>query len=304
MAVMTTGSHPKDLWPGIVAHFGHTFDKHPEEYGQIFDTETSNKAYEERVQYKGLGLAPVKGQGAAISYDEGSQGISPRITNVTYALGAIVTREAIEDGQYESIASRMARCLAFSVRQTQENVAANILNRAFNSTYTMTGGDGLELCSTVHVTADGTQSNELAVAADFSESALEDLLIQIMTATDDRGMKISLIGQKLIIPPQLVFEATRVLESVNQSNSANNDINAIKNMGLLPGGVTANHYLTDADAWFVKTNAPEGLIYQNRRAREFKQDNDFDTENAKMKTSIRFGIGWGDWRSLYGSAGA
>lgn len=299
---IASGNHPKEIFPGVKAFFGATYDEHPEEYGQIFDMETSDKLYEERVQHIGLGLAPLKAQGASISFEDTSQGYVSRITNVTYALGAMVTREAIEDGQYESIAMRLARYLAFSIRQTEENVAANILNRAFNSSYL--GGDGLELCSALHVTADGTQSNELAVSADLSEQSLEDLLIQIMQATDTKGMKISLIGQKLIVPSALTFEAARILESVNQSGTANNDINAMKAMGMLPQGVAANHYLSDADAWFVKTNAPEGLICQNRRAVEFAKDNDFDTENAKMKASVRKGFGWADWRCLYGSPGA
>jgi len=299
---IASGNHPKELWPGVKAFFGATYDEHPEEYGQIFDMETSDKLYEERVQHIGLGLAPLKAQGASISFEDTSQGYVSRITNVTYALGAMVTREAIEDGQYESIAMRLSRYLAFSIRQTEENVAANILNRAFNSSYL--GGDGLELCSALHVTADGTQSNELAVSADLSEQSLEDLLIQIMQATDTKGMKISLIGQKLIVPPALTFEAARILESVNQSGTANNDINAMKAMGMLPQGVAVNHYLSDADAWFIKTNAPEGLICQTRRAVEFAKDNDFDTENAKMKASVRKGFGWADWRAVFGSPGA
>lgn len=300
--MITTGAHPKELWPGVKAFFGASYDEHAEEWSQIFDVESSDKSYEERVHHVGLGLAPVKDQGASISFEDTQQGYVSRITNVTYALGGIVTREAIEDGQYESIATRLARYMAFSIRQTQENVAANVLNRAFSNTYT--GGDGLELCSAVHVTADGTQSNELAVAADFSETALEDLLVQIMNATDTKGLKISLIGQKLIVPPALTFEAARVLESVNQSGTANNDVNAIRALGMLPQGVAVNHYLTDADAWFVKTNAPDGMIYQTRRAVEFAKDNDFDTENAKMKASIRFGVGWADWRGIFGSPGA
>lgn len=299
---ITTGSHPKSLWPGVKAFFGANYDEHSMEYTQVFDSEGSDKSFEERVHHVGLGLAPVKDQGASISFEDTAQGYVSRISNITYALGAVVTREAIEDGQYESIAMRLARYIAFSIRQTLENVGANVLNRAFNSSYT--GGDGLELCSTLHVTADGTQSNELAVAADLSEGSLEDLMVQIMTATDTKGMKISLIGQKLVVPPQLTFEATRILESVGRVNSANNDINALRNLGMLPGGVVVNHYLTDADAWFVKTNAPEGLICQDRRSVEFAKDNDFDTENAKMKGSVRKGFGWADWRGIYGSPGA
>ena len=300
--VMTTGAHPKDLWPGVKAHFGHTYDEHMVEWTDIFDQEGSEKSFEERVQYVGLGLAPTKNQGASIAFDSAKQGYVSRITNITYALGGIVTREAIEDGQYSSVAERIARYIAFSIRQTCENVAANILNRATTAGYT--GGDGIVLASASHPEHNGNQSNIIAVAADLSEASLEDVLIQIMNATDSRGLKISLIGQKLIIPTALTFEATRILNSIQQSNSAHNDINALRSMGMLPGGVSVNHYLTDTDAWHVKTNAMEGMIAQNRRAVEFDKDNDFNTENALMKGSIRQGFGWADWRGLYHSAGA
>lgn len=299
---ITTGAHPKELWPGVKAFFGANYDEHSMEYTQIFDAEDSDKAYEERVHHVGLGLAPVKAEGASISFEDTQQGYISRISNITYALAGQVTREAIEDGQYESIATRLARYIAFSIRQTLENVGANVLNNAFDNTYT--GGDGLELCSTAHVTSDGTQSNELAVAADLSEASLEDLLVMIMDATDTKGMKISLTGQKLIVPTALTFDASRILDSVGRSGTADNDVNAIKNLGLLAGGAVVNHYLTDSDAWFVKTNAPEGLIVQNRRGVEFAKDNDFDTENAKMKGSVRKGFGWADWRGIYGTPGA
>lgn len=302
MATITTSNHPKDLWPGIIAHFGHTYNEHTEEFSQIFDKETSDKAYEERVQYTGLGLAPVKSQGASIGYDDDQQGYVSRATNVTYAIGAVVTREAIEDGKYESVAKRLSKGMAFSLRQTKENVGANMINRAFSGSYL--GGDGVALISASHPEIGGNQSNHIATAADLSEASLEDLLIQIMQAANSRGLKISLIGQKLIVPPALVFEATRILKSQLQSGTANNDVNALKAMGLLPGGVVVNHYLSDSDAWFVKTNAPEGLIYQERRGYEFTQDNDFDTENAKMKASERYVFTWADWRTVYGSPGA
>jgi len=298
--VMTTGAHPKDLWPGVKAHFGHTYDEHMVEWTDIFDQEGSDKSYEERVQYVGLGLAPVKNQGASISFDSAKQGYTSRITNITYALGGIVTREAIEDGQYSSVAERIARYIAFSIRQTCENVGANVLNRATTSGYT--GGDGVVLATASHPEHNGNQSN-LLTAADLSEASLEDMLIKIMNATDSKGLKISLIGQKLIIPTALAFEATRILKSIQQSGTANNDINALKSMGMLPGGVSVNHYLTDSDAWHVKTNAMEGMIAQNRRAVEFDKDNEFTTENALMKGSIRMGFGWADWRGIYHSAG-
>ena len=299
--VMTTGAHPKDLWPGVKKHFGATYNEHPQEWAMIFDQEGSDKSYEERVQYVGLGLAPTKNQGASISFDDAKQGYISRITNVTYGIGGIVTREAIEDGQYESIATRIARYIAFSIRQTCENVGANVLNRATTSAYT--GGDGKVLATASHPEHSGNQSN-LFTAADLSETSLEDGLVQVMNATDSRGLKISLIGQKLIIPTASSFEATRIVKSMLQSGTANNDINALRDMGMLPGGVVVNHYLTDSDAWHIKTNAPEGLIAQNRRAVEFDKDNEFQTENALMKGTIRMGFGWADWRGLYHNAGA
>jgi phage major head subunit gpT-like protein len=299
---MSTGSFPKDLWPGVKAHFGATYDEHPEEYSQCFDMQSSDKNYEERVQYVGMGLAPVKSEGSSINFEDTTQGYTSRITNVTYALGGIVTREAIEDGQYENLATRVAGHIAFSIRQTQENVSANVLNRF--STAGFVGGDGVVLGSASHPSASGNQSNILAVAADLSEASLEDMNIQIMNATDSKGLKISLIGQKLIIPTALTFEATRIIRSQLQSGTANNDVNALRVSGMLPGGFAVNHYLTDADAWFIKTNVQEGLIYQTRRATEFSKDNTFDDENSKMKGSVRFGVGWGDWRGAYGSLGA
>lgn len=306
MGIITTGSHPKELWPGIVAFFGETYKEHPEEFSQIFDRVSSDKMYEERVANTGLGLAGVKTQGASVTFDSTKQDYVARLTNVVYAIGAIITREAIEDGQYESKATRLARCMAFSIRQTQENVGANVLNRAFNPSYT--GGDGKELLATDHPLggSGGTFSNMLSVAADLSESSLEDLLIQIMQAVDSQGLKISLMGQKLIIHPNEYFNAHRIMESVLQNDTANNATNVIKANGLLPGGITVNHYLTDTDAFFIKTNIPKetGLIHQVRRPYEFTQDNDFDNENAKMKSTIREAFGWVDPRSLFGSAGS
>ena len=300
--VMSTGAHPKDLWPGVKAHFGHNYKENEMIYTQIFDQETSDKAYEERVKLSGMGLAPVKSQGKSISFDDAKQEYVSRITNITYGIGGIVTREAIEDGQYESLATRIAGYIAFSIRQTLENVAANILNRSTTAGYT--GGDGKTLLATDHPITNGSFSNKLSTAADFSEAALEDLLIQIMTAGNSRGLKIKLVGQKLIGSPSLAFEFTRVLKSMQQSGTANNDVNALRDMGMLPGGVVINPYMTDTDMWLVKTDCPEGLICQNRRAVEFGQDNDFDTENAKMKGTVRKGFGWSDPLGLFGSEGA
>jgi phage major head subunit gpT-like protein len=300
--VITTGSHPKSLWPGVKAFFGKTYREKPTICAMVFDSMTSDKAYEEIVEETGFGLAPQKAEGASVSYDTDAQGYTTRLTNVTYGLGAIITREALEDNQYESVATRKAGKMARSMRQTKENVHANVLNRAFTAAYA--GGDGKELLATDHPSLAGSQSNELAVAADLSEASLEDGLIMIRQATDSRGLRIQLEGQKLIVPAQLAFEATRILSSVNQSGTANNDINAMKALGLLPGGVVIWDYLSDADAWFIKTDAPEGLVTLQRRALALSQDNDFDTENARMKATERYVSGWGDWRGLYGSAGA
>lgn len=298
---ITTGNHPKSLWPGVKAFFGKTYREKPMVCTMVFDSMTSDKAYEEVVEETGFGLAPQKAEGASVSYDTDAQGYTTRFTNVTYGLGAIVTREAIEDNQYENVASRKASKLARSMRQTKENVHANILNRAFTAAYA--GGDGVELLATNHPSLVGNQSNELAVSADLSEASLEDVLILIRLATDSRGLRIQLEGQKLIVPPQLAFEATRILSSTNQSGTANNDINAMKALGLLPGGVVVWDYLSDTDAFFVKTDAPEGLMTFQRRALALTQDNDFDTENARMKATERFVAGWGDWRGLFGSPG-
>jgi phage major head subunit gpT-like protein len=302
MGVIYTSNHPKALWPGIKAWFGRMYDEHVEEYSKIFDRDSSTRAYEERVELTGFGLAPVKNQGGSISYDSETQGITSRLTNVTYALGYVVTMEELQDNLYEMVSKRRAKALAFSMRQTKETVAANILNRGFNSSYT--GGDGKELLATDHPTLDGTQSNELTVAADLSEAALEDLLVQIMQAKNSRGLRIALKGDKLIVPPALFYEANRILKSALQNDTANNAINALKATNALPGGIVLNHYLTDSDAWFIKTNCPEGLIYQERMAMEFEQDNDFDTKNAKAAAVERYVFGWCDWRSIFGTPGA
>lgn len=301
-SVISTGNHPAALWPGVHAWFGAKYAEHPVEYTQIFDTQTSSKAYEEMVQSYGFGLAPVKTQGGGTAYDSHAQGYTARFSHVAYALGYIVTREERADNLYTEVSMSRAENLAFSMSQTRENVGANILNRAFSSSYL--GGDAKELLATDHPLAlGGTWSNELSPAADFSEAAMEDLAIQIMNATNPRGLKISLMPKRLIMPTALVFEAERVLKSQLQSDSANNAINALKSKGIIPE-VAVNHYLTDTDAFFIKTNAPRGLTWFDREAVEFSQDNDFDTDNAKAKAYMRFVAGWGDPRGCYGSEGA
>jgi hypothetical protein len=302
MAIITTGSHPKALWPGVAAWFGRQYDEFKAEYTDLFDTETSDKNYEEDVQLTGFGLAPSKAEGSSITYDSETQGFTKRYTHTVYGSGYMVTREEMEDNKYEEVSKRRAQALAFAMRQTKENVCANVYNRAFNTSYT--GGDGKRLLTTDHPSIAGDWSNVLATAADLSESALEDMIIQIMNAKNDRGLRISLMPKALIVSPSDWFNANRILKSTLQNDTANNGINALKATNALPGGIVVNHYLTDADAWFIRTNAPRGMLYFQRRAYEFVQDNDFDTENAKAKATERYSCGWTDPRGLYGSAGA
>lgn len=300
--VITTGNHPKALWPGMRKFFGRSYGEHPMEWSQIFEEVESEKAYEEDQELTGFGYAPVKNQGSAISYDSESAGYTKRYTHIVYGLGYIVTREEKDDNLYAEVSKKRIKALAFALRQTEETIAANILNRGFNSSYT--GGDAKELLATDHPSLSGSQSNELAVAADLSEASIEDLCIQIMNAQNSRGMKISIMPRKLIIPTALAFDAHRIIKSNLQSGTANNDVNALRSMQVFPDGIAINHYLTDTDAWFIQTNAPNGLTRMTRRKTEFGNDSDFDTENAKAKATMRFSVGWTDWRALYGSPGA
>jgi hypothetical protein len=300
--IITTGNHPKALWPGVKRWWGRSYEEHPMEWKELFDTDTSDQAYEEDVELTGFGLAPVKSEGASVSYDSEVQGATKRYTHVAYALGWICTQEEYEDGKYPIVSKQRTKALAFSMRQTEEIVAANVYNRAFTSAFT--GADGKELLATDHPTLSGNQSNELAVAADLSEAAIEDLLIQIMEASNSRGLKISLIGQKLVLPPALSFEGTRITKSTLQNDTSNNAVNALRASGMLPKGIAVNHYLTDRDAWFIRTNAPAGLTRYTRVETTFDQDSDFDTGNRKAKARARYSVGWTDWRALYGSPGA
>jgi hypothetical protein len=302
MSVISSGNHPKLLWPGLKALFGLTYESIPLQHTQVFDVDTSDKSYEEIQEITGFGLAPVKSEAGSISYDTHTQGYTTRFTNVTYGLGFIETEEAVEDNQYKGRATSRTNALARSMRVTKETVMANIFNRAFTAAYA--GGDGKEMIATDHPTVNGTQSNELGVAADLSEASIEDMLIQIMNATDSRGLRMNLMGKKLIVPSNLAFEAERILKSNLQNDTANNAVNAMKSMGLLPEGVMVWRYLTDTDAWFIKTDAPEGLKLFNRRAVSFQKDSDFDTSNFKHKATERYSGGWADWRSIFGSEGA
>lgn len=304
---ITTGNIPRLLQDGLNKVFGQTYDEHSTEWDKIFDTSTSKKNFELDQQYEGFGLAPEKPEGQDVEFDSASQGFTPQYKHITYAKGFIVTQEAMEDELY-GVFKRRARSLAFSMQQTKETIAANILNNGFDSSYLMTGGDGVELFSTAHLNgpSGGTYSNELATPADLSEASIEDLIIQIGNATDPRGLKIAIKPTRLIVPVALAFEAQRIMGSVLQNDTSNNATNALKDMNAIPGGHVVNHYLTDTDAWFIKTDCGggEGLKHFTRRAVSFGEDNAFTSGNARMKADERYSFGWTDSRGCYGSAGA
>jgi hypothetical protein len=300
MGVVNTGSIAKALQVGVNKFWGMGYDeKTPLQLLQVFDTETSEKNYEEDVQLVGTGLFPIKAEGAPIAYDTIRQGFVKRYTHIYYALGVIFTEEMLEDGLYD-LGFKRAKYLGFSQRQTQEVIAANILNRGFNSSYT--GADGKELFATDHVNiSGGTFRNELTTAADFSHAALEQALIDIDGFRDDRGLQIAAKAKTLIVPKELRFEASRVLESTLESGTANNDINAVK--GIMPYAV--NNYLDDPDAWFIKTSVMDGLKRFVRKAAAAPvSENDFDTFNLKFASKFRESYGWTDPRGAFGSPGA
>lgn len=302
--VINTGSHPKLLWPGIREIWGQTYDQHQTEYTDLYEVRNSTRAYEQDVQVTGFGLAPVKSQGAAVSYDSEAQGWITTYAHIAYALGYIVTKEELEDNMYKEVSQRRAKANAFSCNQTVENVGAFLYNNAFVSTFYATP-DGQPLISTAHVNSTGgTFSNRIATPADLSEASLEDLSIQIMNATQDRGLRISIMGESLHISTSEWFNANRILKSVLQSHTANNAINVLKATNAFPKGIKVNHYFTDPDAWFIRTNVPNGMVFFWRNKPQFDQDNDFDTKNAKASTYLRFSVGATDPRGIFGSPGA
>ena len=301
--IITTGSHPKALWPGVHAFWGQVYNAHATEYTDLYDNLDSTRAYEEDVQITGFGLAPVKPEGAGISYDSEIQGPVSRYTHIAYALGYKVTFEELRDNLYETVSMRRAQANAFSVNQTIENVAAAVYNDAFTGNVFL-NADGQALISASHVnTTGGTYSNALSPAADLCEAALEDMCVQIMGTQTDRGLLISVLPQSLHISRQEWFNANRILKSVLQPDSASNNINVLKATNAFPGGVKLNHYFTSAHAWFVRTNCPNGMQMFWRDRPMFDQDNDFDTKNAKSATYMRFSVGNTDPRAIFGSNG-
>jgi len=304
--VITTGNFAKDLVPGVKTWFQTKYKEYPIEYLDIFEKNTSIRAFEEEAGITGFGLAAIKAEGDGIRYDDTEQGYLSRYTHITYGLGFIITREMYEDGIAVTKALRKAGALAFSIRQTKETIGGNVLNRAFTAAYTMgANSDGKELCADDHPNkTGGTWRNELSTAADLSEAALEQACIDIAALTTDRGLKIAIRPMKLIIPTALEFDAYRILKSIGRVDSANNDINALRASGKIPQGVAVNRYLTDVDAWFLKTDCPDGVKYMERRADAFGSENDWDTENAKFKATFRGSFGWSDPRGMFGSPGA
>ena len=308
MSVITSGSFAKALWPGVNKWYGDAYNEYPVEWTKLYDQNKSSRAFEEDVGTSGLGLAVVKAEGAPVTFDTSRQGFTTRYQHVTYALGFVVTREAFDDDQYDVVGKKRAQALAFSMRQTKEIVAANVYNRAFNTSYT--GGDGSTLIacasagSASHANvAGGTYTNGPAVDTDISEAAFEQASIDIQQFTNDRGLKIAVMPKKLIIPIQLEFEAMRILKTDGRPGTDLNDMNVVKTLGIIPE-IVKNHYLTDADAWFIMTNVPDGMKYWERNGDEFGTDNDWDTENAKFKARARYSFGWTDPRCMYGSEGA
>lgn len=302
MAIINSGSFAKALWPGVNAWYGKSYNEYEVEFTKLFEKYTSNKAYEEDVGLSSFGLAIQKPEGSAIQYDQERQGFTNRYTHAVFALGFMITREIMEDDQYDVVGQNKAQGLAYSIRQTKEVLGTNVYNRAFSTSFT--GGDGVALLSASHPNiAGGTWSNLIATASDLSEAALEQAVIDIAAYTNDRGLKIAVKPKSLVIPYTLQFEAARILKSTGRVGTDNNDINALNSAGMFKD-VIVNHYLTDVDAWFIRTDVPNGMKYFERRADSFEMDNDFDTENAKFKASFRASWGWTDPKALYGSAGA
>jgi len=292
----------KELEPGLNALFGLEYKNYANEHSQIFDTENSDRAFEEEVMLSGFGNAGVKPEGQSVNYDAATETFTARYTHETLALAFSITEEAIEDNLYDRLASRYTKALARSMANAKQVKAANVLNRAFNSSYT--GGDGLELCSTAHVIVSGTEQNELSTAADLNETSLEQAMIDIAALTDERGLKIAAQGRKMIVPSALQFTAERLLKSVGRTGTADNDISAVVSMNVIPQGYVVNHYLTDTDAWFIKTDVPNGLKHFVRAPIKTAMEGDFETGNVRYKARERYSFGWSDWRGVFGSPGA
>ena len=293
----------KELEPGLNALFGMEYDRYDNQHVEIFETETSDRAFEEEVMLSGFGNAQTKSEGAGVAFDDANEVYTSRYTMETISLAFALTEEAMEDNLYDQLGRRYTRALARSMSHTKQIKAAAVLNNAFDSSFT--GGDGKELCATDHpLGGGGTFRNEFTVAADLNETSLENALIDISQFVDERNMIVALRGMKLIVPPALQFVADRLLESTLRTGTSDNDLNAIKNMGMLPEGYTINHFLTDTDAFFLKTDAPNGFKYFERTPLSTSMEADFDTGNMRYKARERYAFGFSDPRCVFGSPGA
>ena len=293
----------KELEPGLNALFGLEYQRYEQEHAEIYDTENSERAFEEEVMLSGFGSAPVKSEGAAVAFDDANEAFTARYNHETIALAFSITEEAIEDNLYDRLSSRYTKALARSMANTKQVKAASVLNNAFDTT--VTGGDGVSLCNASHPLTNGsTFRNQPSTAADLNETSLENALIDISGFVDERGLRVSVRGTKLIIPSNLQFIADRILESTLRPGTADNDINAVRNMGMLPEGYVVNHYLLDTDAFFIKTDAPRGFLHFERMPMSTKMEGDFDTGNMRFKARERYSFGFSDPRCVYGSQGA
>jgi len=293
----------KELLPGLNALFGLEYKKYAEEHKEIFDTESSDRSFEEETKLAGFNAAPVKQEGAAMAYDNAQEAFTSRYVHETVVLGFAITEEAMEDNLYAALSGRYTKALARSMAHTKQVKAAAILNNGFNPAFA--GGDGVELFSTVHPTVGGTvNSNEPATPSDLNETALENAVIQISQWTDEKGLLIAAKPIKAIVPTQLQFVIERLMKTENRVSTSDNDINALKSTGAIPGGYRINHYLTDPDAWFLMTDVPNGLKHFVRVGMKTGSDTDFDTGNMRYKARERFSFGWSDPLGVYGSPGA
>jgi hypothetical protein len=299
---ISRGQLAKELEPGLNALFGLEYKNYENQHSEIFDKESSDRAFEEEVMLSGFGTAGVKQEGSAVGYDDAQETFTSRYTHETIALAFSITEEAIEDNLYDSLGSRYTKALARSMATTKQVKAANVLNNGFSSSFP--GGDGKELFATDHPTLNGTVSNELATSADLNETSLEQALIDIAALTDERGLKIAARGVKMIIPSALQFTAERLMKSSLRVGTADNDTNAIKSMGMIPQGYVVNNYLTDTDAFFIKTDVPNGMKYFERAALKTAMEGDFDTGNMRYKARERYSFGFSDFRGMFASPGA
>ena len=299
---ISRGQLVKELEPGLNALFGLEYNNYDNQHAEIFDTENSDRAFEEEVMLSGFANAPIEAEGTSISFDSAQETFTARYTHETLALAFAITEEAIEDNLYDRLASRYTKALARSMANTKQVKAAAVLNNAFSSS--SAGGDGKELCATDHPIVAGTDRNELSTAADLNETSLEQSLIDIAAFTDERGLKIAARGVKMIVPSALQFTAERLMKSAGRTGTADNDINAVASKGMIPQGYVVNNYLTDTDAFFIKTDVPNGLKHFVRSPLKTAMEGDFTTGNVRYKARERYSFGFSDWRGIFGSPGA